>query len=108
MSALLERVRVLELTDGLPGAMCGKMLAAAGADVVLVERPLTGSGVRWEPPFLDDIRGPDRSGVFLYTAGGKRSLTLDPATADGREIFARLLAHAGLLIEDRGEKVPNG
>src|SRR5216684_6165824 len=92
MSALLERVRVLELTDGLPGAMCGKMMAAAGADVILVEPPETGVGVRWESPFLDDIRGPDRSGVFLYTAGGKRSLTLDPSTPDGREIFTRLLA----------------
>src|SRR6266851_8877335 len=106
MSALLERVRVLELTDGLPGAMCGKMMAAAGADVILVEPPETGVGVRWEPPFLDDIRGPDHSGVFLYTAGGKRSLTLDPATPDGREIFTRLLTHADILIEDRAEKTP--
>jgi crotonobetainyl-CoA:carnitine CoA-transferase CaiB-like acyl-CoA transferase len=106
MSALLERVRVLELTDGLPGAMCGKMMAAAGADVILVEPPETGVGVRWEPPFLDDIRGPDRSGVFLYTAGGKRSLTLDPSTPDGREIFTRLLTHADILIEDRAEKTP--
>jgi crotonobetainyl-CoA:carnitine CoA-transferase CaiB-like acyl-CoA transferase len=106
MPALLEGVRVLELTDGLPGAMCGKMLAAVGADVVLLERPLSGSRVRWQPPFLDDIRGPDGSGVFLYTSGGKRSLTLDPATTDGREIFSRLLAQADLLIEDRRDKLP--
>ena len=101
MSALLDRVRVLELTDGLPGAMCGKMLAAAGADVVLLERPRTGSAVRWEPPFLDDIRGPDRSGIFLYTGAGKRSVTLDPGTADGQAILARLAAHADVLLEDR-------
>jgi len=103
MPALLDRVRVLELTDGLPGAMCGKMLAAAGADVVLLERPRTGSAVRWEPPFLDDIRGPDRSGIFLYTGAGKRSVTLDPGTADGQAILARLAAHADVLVEDRRE-----
>jgi len=103
MPALLDRVRVLELTDGLPGAMCGKMLAAAGADVVLLERPRTGSAVRWEPPFLDDIRGPDRSGIFLYTGAGKRSVTLDPGTADGQAILARLAAHADVLLEDRRE-----
>jgi CoA:oxalate CoA-transferase len=106
MPILLEDVRVLELTDGLAGAMCGKMLAAAGADVVLLEPPLTGSSVRWAPPFLDEIRGPDRSGLFLYTAAGKRSLTLDPAASDGREILARLLKHADVLINDRHEDWP--
>jgi crotonobetainyl-CoA:carnitine CoA-transferase CaiB-like acyl-CoA transferase len=103
MAALLEGVRVLEFTGDLPGAMCGKMLAAAGADVVLLEQPLTGCRLRWEPPFLDDVRGPDRSGVFLYTGAGKRSLTLDPSTADGEEIFARLVKHADVLIDDRDE-----
>jgi len=106
MSKPLERIRVLELTDGLPGAMCGKLFAATGADVVLVERPQAGSAVRWEPPFLGDIRGPERSGVFLYTAGGKRSLTLDASTPDGHEIFARLLGDTDVLIEDRGDQTP--
>jgi len=102
----LERIRVLELTDGLPGAMCGKLFAAAGADVVLVERPPAGSALRWEPPFLNDIRGPERGGLFLYTAGGKRSLTLDPSTPDGREIFTRLLRDADALIDDRVDQTP--
>jgi crotonobetainyl-CoA:carnitine CoA-transferase CaiB-like acyl-CoA transferase len=82
------------------------MLAAAGAEVVLLEQPLTGNRVRWEPPFLDDIRGPDRGGLFLYTGAGKRSLTLDPLTGDGREIFARLLKHADMLIDDWEQNPP--
>jgi CoA:oxalate CoA-transferase len=100
MAALLEGIRVLEVTGDLPGAMCGKMLTATGAEVVLLEPPLTGCRVRWEAPFLDDVRGPDRSGVFLYTAAGKRSLTLAPSTGDGGEILARLLKQADILIDD--------
>ena len=106
MSGPLDGIRVVELTDSLSGAFCGKQFAGFGADVIMVERPLTGSAVRWEPPFLDDVRGPDRGGLFLYTAAGKRSLTLDPSTPDGQEIFKRLIARADLLIEDRGDETP--
>ncbi|MGD0074435.1 MAG: CoA transferase [Candidatus Binataceae bacterium] len=100
MPGPLDGIRVLELTDDLSGAFCGKMFAGFGADVVLVERPRAGNAVRWQPPFLDDISGPERGGLFLYTATGKRSLTLDSASPDGREIFTRLIARADLLIED--------
>ncbi len=106
MSGPLDGIRVLELADSLSGAFCGKQFAGYGADVIIVERPLTGSAVRWEPPFLDDVRGPDRGGILLYTAAGKRSLTLDPSTPDGQEIFRRLIADADLLIEDRGDETP--
>ncbi len=100
MPGPLDGIRVVELTDDLSGAFCGKMFAGFGADVVLVERPRTGNAVRWQPPFLDDISGPERGGLFLYTATGKRSLTLDTASPDGREIFTRLVARADLLIEN--------
>lgn len=106
MPGPLDGIRVVELTDGLSGAFCGKMFAGFGADVILVERPRTGSEVRWQPPFLGDVSGPDRGGLFLYTGAGKRSLTLDAASPDGREIFTRLIARADLLIEDRGDETP--
>ncbi len=106
MTGPLDRIRVVELTDGLSGAFCGQLFAGLGADVILVERPVRGCEVRWEPPFVDDLPGPDRSGLFLYTAAGKRSLTLAPDTADGRGIFAQLLAQADVLVEDKGAETP--
>lgn len=105
MTEPLKGIRVVELTDSLAGAICGKFFAWSGADVLLVERPRSGSEVRWQPPFLDDLPGPDRSGLFLYTAAGKRSLTLDPNTPDGQEILKQLLARADLLIEDRSGEI---
>ena len=104
MAALLDGIRVLELSEGLAGAFCGKTFAGLGAEVILVERPVTGCQVRREPPFLDDVPGAERSCIFLYTGMGKRSLTLAPDTACGSEILKRLLKSADILIEDKTEQ----
>ena len=102
MTDLLRDVRVVELSDGCSAAFCGRLFARMGADVVLIERPRTGSAVRWLPPFLDDRVGLERGGLFMFTASGKRSLTLDPEHPDGRAILERLLERADVLIDDRG------
>ena len=102
---LLEGIRVVELTDGLAGAFAGRLFARLGADVVLVERPGTGSGVRWKPPFLADEAGVERSGLFHFAASGKRSVTLAPETAEGRELLEALVASVDLVIEDRSREL---
>jgi crotonobetainyl-CoA:carnitine CoA-transferase CaiB-like acyl-CoA transferase len=102
MTDLLGDIRVVELSDGCGAAFCGRLFARCGADVVLVERPRSGSAVRWEPPFLDDRPGAERGGLFMFTAAGKRSLTLDPSTPDGARLLRRLLERADVVIDDRG------
>ncbi len=102
MTDLLGDIRIVELSDGCAAAFCGRLFARLGADVVLVERPRSGSAVRWEPPFLDDRPGAERGGLFHFTAAGKRSLTLDTAHPDGAALLARLLERADILIDDRG------
>jgi len=102
MTDLLRDVRVVELSDGCSAAFCGRLFARMGADVMLVERPRTGSAVRWLPPFLDDRAGLERGGLFMFTASGKRSLTLDAEHPDGTAILERLLERADVLIDDRG------
>ena len=102
MTDVLQDIRVVEFSDGCSAAFCGRLFARLGADVVLVERPRTGSAVRWEPPFLDDRAGVERGGLFIFTASGKCSLTLDPASPDGAAILQRLLERADVLIDDRG------
>src|SRR5581483_10567622 len=51
-------LRVLDLADR-PGALCGRLLAELGADVVLVEPP-EGSPLRAIPPFWQGVRGAQR------------------------------------------------
>ncbi len=102
---LLEGIRVVELTDGLAGAFAGRLFARLGAEVVLVERPRTGSEVRWKAPFLADEPGVERGGLFHFAAAGKKSLTLAPETPDGRALLASLVAGADLVIEDRSREL---
>ena len=101
MSEMLHDIRVVEFSDGCSAAFCGRLFARLGADVVLVERPRTGSALRWEPPFLDDRAGVERGGLFMFTAAGKRSITLDAASPDGAAILGRLLECVDVLIDDR-------
>jgi crotonobetainyl-CoA:carnitine CoA-transferase CaiB-like acyl-CoA transferase len=70
----LHDVRVVEISDRIAGAYCGKLLADAGADVVMVEpaagdplRRFTATGAR--PPAGAD------SPLFAYLNAGKRSVT---------------------------------
>jgi crotonobetainyl-CoA:carnitine CoA-transferase CaiB-like acyl-CoA transferase len=102
MTDLLNDIRVVEVSDGCGAAFCGRLFARCGANVVLVERPRSGSAVRWEPPFLDDRPGAEHGGLFMYTAAGKRSVTLDTSSPDGAAILTRLCKQADVLIDDRG------
>jgi CoA:oxalate CoA-transferase len=102
MADALRDIRIVEFSDGCSAAFCGRLFARLGADVVLIERPRTGSALRWEPPFLDNLAGIDRGGLFMFTGSGKRSLTLDPSHADGASVLQRLIDRADVLIDDRG------
>lgn len=102
MTDVLGDIRVVELSDGCAAAFCGRLFARCGADVVLVERPRTGSALRWEPPFLEDRPGAEHGGLFMFTAAGKRSLTLDASGPDGVALLRRLLERADVLIDDCG------
>jgi benzylsuccinate CoA-transferase BbsE subunit len=90
-------LRVLDLSDH-KGALCGRMLADMGADVIKIERP-GGDAARRIGPFLDDAPHPDRSLFFWFYNLNKRSLTLDLTTARGVEVFERLAQSADLVIE---------
>src|SRR3984893_6695430 len=99
---MLHDIRVVDFSAGCSAAFWGRLFARLGADVVLVERPRTGSALRWEPPFLDDRAGVERGGLFMFTAAGKRSIKLDATSPDGAAILGRLLERADVLIDDRG------
>jgi crotonobetainyl-CoA:carnitine CoA-transferase CaiB-like acyl-CoA transferase len=97
----LHGVRVLDLADE-SGALCGKLLADMGADVILVEPP-GGAPMRRLGPFCRADDGPtaddDRSLFFWHYNTNKRSVTLDLAVRGDRERLLHLVASADILIE---------
>jgi crotonobetainyl-CoA:carnitine CoA-transferase CaiB-like acyl-CoA transferase len=96
----LEGIRVIEFSQQVSGPYCGKLFADYGADVIKVEPPGGGDTARQWGPFPGDRAHPEKSGLFFFLNTNKRGITLDVATAAGRNIFARLVADADVLIEN--------
>ena len=95
----LEGLRILDLTQGVAGPYCTKLLSDYGADVLKIERPDGGDPSRRAGPFPDDEPHPERSGLFLDLNTGKRSLTLNLKTESGQRILRRLAASADAVVE---------
>jgi crotonobetainyl-CoA:carnitine CoA-transferase CaiB-like acyl-CoA transferase len=90
----LAGCRVVEHARGVAAAYAGRLLAAMGASVVMLEPP-AGSPLRAAPPLLEG-----HSALFASLAAGKRSLVCDLCEASGRRVLERELAEADLLIDD--------
>lgn len=99
VAGALDGLRVLEVGNLVSAAYGTKLLADLGADVVKVEAP-EGDAARRRGPFPGAIPDPESSGLFLYLNANKRSVTLDLGGPSGREVFARLVAKADLLIHN--------
>ena len=94
---MAEPYRVLDLTDHR-GQVAAHLLNTLGAEVVLVEPP-AGTDTRFMGPFAGDSPHAERSLLFTAWNRGKRSVTLDLATAPGSATLADLAARADVLIE---------
>ena len=90
----LTGIRVLDLTRLLPGAYCTQLLADMGADVIKVEEPGTGDYMRWTPPLVQG-----QSMLFNVLNRGKKSVTLNLKTDEGRDLLLRLVEAADVLVE---------
>ena len=93
MGALLEGLRVVEISSFVAAPLGGMTLAQLGADVVRVD-PLGGAADIGRWPLAP-------SGTSLMWTGmnkGKRSVTVDFRGAEGREVVTRLAARAGIVL----------
>jgi len=79
----LAGVRVLDMTRVIAGPVCGRTLAAFGADVLRITPP----------------RYPDRGPLVLDGGVGKRNAMLNVKSKEGRETFRRLVAEADIVVQ---------
>jgi alpha-methylacyl-CoA racemase len=89
----LSGIRIVDLTNLLPGPLATLMLAEAGAEVIKIERP---GG--------DDMRGynPQWQGTgaaFSLLNRGKKTLTIDLKTREGAAELRSLVEGADVLVE---------
>ena len=92
MTALLHGIRVLDFGRYIAGPYCAALLAEYGADVIRIEKR-DGS----EDRFPAQVGG-GVGALFLQMNRNKRSMTLDPASPRGREVVARLVRGADVVI----------
>lgn len=82
---MLDGVRVLDFTRGIPGAYCTKLLADAGADVVKVESAGGDPLRRWTASHVEVADGDDGA-LFRFLHTSKRSVTSGNAWLAGADI----------------------
>jgi crotonobetainyl-CoA:carnitine CoA-transferase CaiB-like acyl-CoA transferase len=88
----LEGVRILDLTRLLPGAYATLLLADLGADVIKIEDPRGGDGMRHLPTA-------GRRDYFALLNRNKRSVTLDLRSRHAPDVLDKLLAKADVIID---------
>jgi CoA:oxalate CoA-transferase len=100
-------VVVLDLGRVVAGPLCTFLLASLGATVIRIDQP--GGDVSWKSPPFVGPEGSTNTGprgaeaislAHLKRDRGKRSIVLDLETAEGRDLLARLVAKADVLVEN--------
>jgi crotonobetainyl-CoA:carnitine CoA-transferase CaiB-like acyl-CoA transferase len=86
---------VLDMSRVLAGPFCGMILADMGAEVIKLEVPGSGDDSREFPPFKDG-----QSLYYVNLNRGKRSITLNLKTEQGKVILRRLVERCDVLIEN--------
>ena len=94
MVGFLKGLRVLDMSQYLPGPFAARMLADMGAEVVKVEPP-GGDPVR----NLDAEGKPGESPFYGIVNAGKTVITVDLKSAEGRADFVHLVRLADILME---------
>jgi len=98
-STALEGLRILDMTQYEAGTSCTQALAWMGADVVKVEPPTYGDPGR-------RVRlGQGNAPYFVNWNSNKRSIVLDLAQPEGRQILLDMAPHYDVFVENYGPGV---
>ncbi len=96
---LLERIRVLDLTNVLAGPFTTGHLALLGAEVIKIENPDGGDLAR-KLGNVPELNRASMGTSFLAQNPNKKSLTLNLKAEEGKEIFRKLVKTADVVVEN--------
>ncbi|WP_314172286.1 CaiB/BaiF CoA transferase family protein [Streptomyces winkii] len=91
----LGGIRVIDASTILAGPLCAQLMGDFGADVVKIEHPVAGDGMRGHGELKD--------GVPLWwkeISRNKRTVGLSLSDPDGAALFRRLVEGADVLVEN--------
>ncbi|WP_415155211.1 CaiB/BaiF CoA transferase family protein [Maritalea sp.] len=93
--AILDGIRVLDLSRVMSGPFCTSMLADLGAEIIKVELPEIGDDARHFGPYLEG-----QSTYFMMLNRNKKSITIDMKSEEGRQLIREMIAHCDVLVEN--------
>ena len=91
----LKGLRIVDISTVVAGPFAAGLLGDYGAEIVKVEMPGVGDSLR--------ALAPHKDGVPLWwkvTNRNKKGVTLDLRLPEGRDLFAKLVADADVLVEN--------
>ncbi|MGB0369198.1 MAG: CaiB/BaiF CoA transferase family protein [Flavobacteriales bacterium] len=94
MNLPLKGYRILDFTKLLPGPLATIWMAQQGAEVIKVESPQSPDPVRFYPPMKDGV-----SVYYTTLNAGKKSLSIDYRSEEGKEAILKLVETADVVIE---------
>jgi len=95
MAQILEKIKILDLSQIMAGPLCSMILGDLGADVIKVESP---EGDQSRSMGETSLKG--QSDYLLGLNRNKRSLVLDLKKEKGRDLFYRLAKKADIILEN--------
>lgn len=94
MNQSLQGYRILDFTKLLPGPLATLWMAQQGAEVIKAESPQSPDPVRFYPPMKDGV-----SVYYTTLNAGKKSLSVDYRSEEGKEAILKLVETADVVIE---------
>ena len=91
----LNGIKVIDMTHVYNGPFCTMHLADHGAEVIKIEPPGRGEQSRYFPPLKNG-----ESGYYAFLNRNKKGMELNLRSEKGKEIFAKLLETADVLVEN--------
>ncbi len=103
----LAGVTVIDFAMGWAGPLASRLLGDLGATVLKIEAaryPDWWRGVNWTPEYIRD-KAYENAKTFLAMNRGKRGVSIDLTTPEGRELALTLVAQADMVVENQASGV---
>lgn len=91
----LEGIKIMDFSSAHAAVYSTMILADFGADVLKIERYGTGDAARYYTPYQKD-----GSAYHAYLNRGKKSLSINMKTPEGKRIIRQLAAQADVVVEN--------
>lgn len=95
----LEGLRILDISTGIAGPFCARLLADGGAHTIKIEDPAQGDPTRREGGVSGQGEARQTSPLYVFLNQNKQGLSLDIGCSSGQEIFKKLVAKSDVVIE---------